>query len=66
MHNSNERYYLDECEGGGHILIDWDELDPPEGSPGAVEIPHTEVFAQIYERYGCPPAVARRGIVRRK
>lgn len=41
-------------EVNGYLFdpIDWDELDPPEGSPGAVEIPHDVVVAQIAKEFG--------------
>ncbi len=57
VHTSNDRFYLDECEGGGYILIDWDELDPPEGSPGAVEYSDEEVWERHYKKWGYPPGV---------
>jgi hypothetical protein len=43
-------------ECNGEILdfgeIDWDELDPPEGSPDAEEIPHEVVMAEIRKKFG--------------
>src|SRR5690348_3759894 len=35
--------------------LNWDELDPPEGDPGAEEIPHEVVMAEICAQLGLPP-----------
>ena len=48
VYSDDNRYFLDKVEDG-YILIDWEELDPPEGSPGAVEIPHEVVMAETRE-----------------
>jgi hypothetical protein len=46
-------------ECNGEILdfgeIDWDELDPPEGSPDAEEIPDEVVWANACKLLGLPP-----------
>ena len=34
--------------------IDWEEIDPPEGSPDAKEIPHEDAKAEICEYLGIP------------
>jgi hypothetical protein len=34
---------------------DWDEIDPPEGHPDAVGIPHDEVMKRLRESLGLPP-----------
>jgi hypothetical protein len=44
-----------EVDGWLFDPIDWDELDPPEGSPDAEEIPDEVVWAKMCKRLGIPP-----------
>ena len=40
---------------GYFFEVDWDEIDPPDGSAEGPDIPHEEAMAEACKQLGLPP-----------